>query len=136
MFFCNFRKRGTAKNQSVSKPKSIAKNTRIWESTEDVKGQRRAESNKELSSVLTRRVPGGRVRRIASLTGDMFLELKLYNVDDIKNVSALDRWEKALISLKFQVDSDSPILDNVNKVLKRCKEEFSAEGTFYADKKQ
>jgi hypothetical protein len=73
------------------------------------------------------------VRRTSQLSGDLFLELKLYNVNDIKSVPPKDRWEKALVNLKIQLDSNSPGVFNINKALKLCNEHFTEEGVFYRD---
>lgn len=105
-----------------------------WGDEEDVEAQRRASTANALTSVLTRRVPGGYVRRAASLPGDLFIELKLFNVDDIQNVSSQTRWEKALINFKYRVDSNSAVVDGINKILKLCKEDFTEEATFFPDK--
>ncbi|XP_047983972.1 uncharacterized protein LOC125224598 [Leguminivora glycinivorella] len=106
-----------------------------WGDEGHVEAQRRASAANSLSSVLIRRVPGGYVRRTASLTGDLFIDLKLYNVVDIQNVPSEARWEKALVNFKYRVDSVSDIVDRINKILKRCKDDFTDEGTFFPDKK-
>ncbi|XP_047997338.1 uncharacterized protein LOC125234959 [Leguminivora glycinivorella] len=106
-----------------------------WGDEGHVEAQRRASAANSLSSVLIRRVPGGYVRRTASLTGDLFIDLKLYNVVDIQNVPSEARWEKALVNFKYRVDSVSDIVDGINKILKRCKDDFTDEGTFFPDKK-
>jgi hypothetical protein len=85
--------------------------------------------------MLTRRVPGGYVRRTASLPGDLFIDLKLYNAVDIESVPSQDRWEKALVSFKYRVDSNSNVVNGINKILKLCKDDFTEEGTFFPDKK-
>ncbi|XP_047984046.1 uncharacterized protein LOC125224661 [Leguminivora glycinivorella] len=106
-----------------------------WGDEGHVEAQRRASAANSLSSVLIRRVPGGYVRRTASLTGDLFIDLKLYNVVDIQNVPSEARWEKALVNFKYRVDSVSDIVDGINKILNRCKDDFTDEGTFFPDKK-
>lgn len=102
---------------------------------EDVAALHRASSENSLTSVLIRRVPGGFVRRTAALTGDLFIDLKLYNVGDIQSVPPKDRWEKALVNFKYRVESNSVIVDGINKILRRCKDDFTEEGTFFPDKK-
>lgn len=97
---------------------------------------RRAANSTPLTSVLTRRVPDGVVRRLQNLRGDHFIELKLYKVEDINKVAPLDRWEKAIVNLKLQIDGNAAEVTLINKFLKLCKERFTAEGTFYSDKKR
>lgn len=84
-----------------------------------------------LRSVLQRRVPGGKVCRYGQLSGDLFVDLKLYNVADISSIAPINRWEKALVSLKIQVDSNSPEVSYIKNALKICKKHFTEEGTFY-----
>lgn len=84
-------------------------------------------------SVLTRQVPGGKVCRYGQLSGELFVDLKLYNVADIASITSKDRWEKALVCLKIQVDPNSPEVSYIKKVLKICKEHFTDEGTFYRE---
>lgn len=89
-----------------------------------------------LQSVLTRRVADGVLRRTANLTGDVFIEIKVYNSNDILTVPPKDRWERALISLKYQGKSDCLELNQLKQVLNLCKRQFKNEGTFFADKKK
>jgi hypothetical protein len=86
-----------------------------------------------LRSVLRRKVPGGSVYRYGQLSGDLYLDLKLYNVADIASIASKGRWEKALVNLKIQVDSNSPEVSHIKNVLKICKEHFTEEGTFYRE---
>ncbi|XP_073950571.1 uncharacterized protein isoform X2 [Choristoneura fumiferana] len=92
-----------------------------------------AEQKSVLQSTLIRQVPGGKVRRTSQLSGDLFVELKLYNVADIKSIDPKDRWEKALVNLKIQIDSNSPVVSNINETLKLCREYFIKDGVFYRD---
>lgn len=89
-----------------------------------------------LLSALTRRVVDGVVRRTTNLNGDVFVDLKIYNTRDIVNVEPKDRWERALVSLKYQGEADSPELAHLKKVVKLCKGKFKNEGIFFADKKK
>lgn len=86
-----------------------------------------------LWSLLKRQVPGGKVCRYGQLSGDLYIDLKLYNVADIASIALKDRWEKALINLKIQVDSNSPEVSHIKQVLKICKEHFTEEGKFYRE---
>lgn len=96
----------------------------------------RARAAPSLQSVLTRRVADGNLRRTADLVGDLFVELRLYNTKDIRSVAPRDRWEKSVLSLKYQTDSDSDELDLLRQFIRRVRAEFVEEGTFFADKKK
>lgn len=125
-----------ASRQNPVKPPVIASGWKLdYDSDLDVKSQQRNPQG-PLTSVLTRRVPDGKVRRSALLSGDLFIELKVYNVDDIKTIAPLDRWEKALVNLKLQVDSDSHEIKEITKLLKKCKERFVGDAVFYAEKRK
>lgn len=94
-----------------------------------------ASARTQLTSALTRRVADGVLRRTAQLPGDLFVELRLYNTNDIRGLDPKVRWEKALVALKYQLSADSQEVVQLHKFLKNCKDKFTDEGTFYADKK-
>lgn len=130
---CRLRKVSQAPQQDHS---DSASGWIIDSDSEDETFRQRAEHKSGaagLQSTLIRSVPGGKVRRVSQLPGDLFLELKLYNVADIKTIAAKDRWEKALVNLKIQVDSNSPEVSIINKALKLCREHFIEEGVFCRD---
>lgn len=89
----------------------------------------------ELRSSYSKRVADGVVRRSIKLEGDLYLDLKLYQVADIKDVEPRKRYEKAVLALKYQADFNSPQLGLLRQLLKRCKTSFTEEGFFFADKK-
>ncbi|XP_063835974.1 uncharacterized protein LOC135085149 [Ostrinia nubilalis] len=67
----------------------------------DVESSRARSQPGRLQSVLTRRVADGVLRRTASLPGDLFVELRLYNADEIRAVQPKDGWEKANLLLEL-----------------------------------
>lgn len=89
----------------------------------------------QLKSSYSKRVADGVVRRSIQLEGDLYLDLKLYQVADIKKIDPRKRYEKAVLALKFQADFDSPELGVLRQLLKSCKRSFTEEGVFFADKK-
>lgn len=106
------------------------------ESEDEVQARQRSSKPKLLQSVLTRRVADGSVRRTEQRDGDVFIDLKIYNVRDILSLDPKDRWEQAVVSLKYQADFDAPELAQLKDVVKKCKENFTEEGKFFSSKKK
>ncbi|XP_063837195.1 uncharacterized protein LOC135086390 [Ostrinia nubilalis] len=94
----------------------------------DVESSRARSQPGRLQSVLTRRVADGVLRRTASLPGDLFVELRLYNADEIRAVQPKDRWEKAVLSLKYQSSSNAEHLDLLRQFVTRAREAFEEDG--------
>lgn len=83
-----------------------------------------------LQSVLWRRVAGGLIKRAEELAGNLFVEVRVYNRDEIAHLDARDRYWKALVNLRYQVDESEPELQALFKFLKSAKAKFTHEGTF------
>lgn len=116
----------------MPQPKSKKANWRLFDS--DSEEESAARPPQQLRSSYTKRVADGVVRRSAVLEGGLYLDLKLYQVDDIKNIHPLKRHEKAVLALRFQADPDSPELTALQQLLQRCKRRFEEDGYFIADK--
>ncbi|RVE42695.1 hypothetical protein evm_012662 [Chilo suppressalis] len=129
------------KRKAVERP-SVEKRTRPaagWkldfdDEAEEIEASRVRKPANRFQSVLTRRVADGCLRRTASLPGDLFVELRLYNTKDIKCVDPKDRWQRAVLSLKYQTDSEADELELLRQFIKRARREFVEDGTFFADK--
>lgn len=122
----------TPSNKKVRTPKPESSGWELSDSEDEATPPKKAPL---LQSALTRRVAGGVLRRCANLEGDVFVEVKIYNTNEILNVPPANRWEKAVVSLKYQGESDSPELAPLKTVLKLCRNRFTQEGTFFANKK-
>lgn len=96
----------------------------------------RRRSPEHLQSVLTRKIPGGTLRKTANLEGDLLTEIRLYNVQDIRGLEGLDRCERALFWLRLQGDKDSPEFETLRKLMEFAKRKFPEEGKFFAEKKK
>ncbi|KAI5631743.1 hypothetical protein NE865_15548 [Phthorimaea operculella] len=86
--------------------------------------------------VYTRRVPGGVVRRTAQLDGELQVELRLYNAQEVANLGGIERCEKSVVWLRLRGDGDSAEFNALKKFINKAKERFTEEGTFYGDKKK
>ncbi|XP_049874674.1 uncharacterized protein LOC126382162 isoform X1 [Pectinophora gossypiella] len=130
-------KRKPSSSRAASPPKKALKKTSGWclESDSDDDVARYKNATEQIKSAFTKRVADGVVRRTADLTGDLFVELRLYNIKDIRKVQPKDRWEKATLSLKYQADNDAPELVPLREFVRCCKKQFTEEGVFFADKK-
>lgn len=138
LFFFRTRKRqqATAKSRKQKKTGPTKPTATGWSLDLDSDDERRPSSRSHLVSSLTRRVADGVLRRTIDLKGDSYVELKVYNIKDIEGVDPKNRWERAVVALKYQGDSDSPEFEALKKVVQLCKTKFTAEGTFFADKKK
>lgn len=92
-----------------------------------------AKQPQQLASSYSKRVADGVVRRTAKLEGGLYLDLKLYQVEDILHVHPLKRHEKAVLALRLQADHDSPELTALQDLLRRCKKRFTEDGLFFKD---
>lgn len=86
--------------------------------------------NNALKSVLWRRVANGLLKRSEDLEGNLFVELRVYNKADIIDVDPRQRYWKAAVNLRYQVDESEPELQALQKFIKLAKTKFTHEGTF------
>lgn len=127
------RKQASSSKASTTKKVRRAPEPSGWGLESDSDEEVAVKKAPALQSVLTRRVADGILRRTGNFEGDTFIDLKIYNVKDIINIDPKDRWEKAVVSLKFQAHSDSPELGPLKTVLQYCKGQFR-EGRFFTSK--
>lgn len=62
---------------------------------------------KSLSSYFVNRVANGCERRTASTNGDYYIDCKVYKTDDARTTDSLELWQKAVVRIKFQTNTDS-----------------------------
>lgn len=93
-------------------------------------------TDQTFDSVLTRRVPGGVTRRTAKLDGELVAELRLYDAEEVRSLTGLERCEKAIIWVRLQGEAESPELLTIKKFIKLAKSKFTEEGVFFSDKKK
>lgn len=91
-------------------------------------------NSKALNSVLWRRVAGGAVRRTEELEGDLFVEVRVYDTKEITGVDPRQRYWKAAVNLRAQIDSEGKDYDLLSTFLKAVNKKFSHEGAFFSDK--
>lgn len=60
--------------------------------------------NKSLRSSYSNRVADGVLRLTVQLSGNLFVEVKLYQTAETRNVNIRMRYEKACLALKYQAD--------------------------------
>ncbi|KAL0803276.1 hypothetical protein ABMA28_000548 [Loxostege sticticalis] len=73
----------------------------------DERGSTKGSSRSILGSSFTSRVSSGQCRRAATTVGEFYIDLKVYNTEDIKNTPAEERYKKALASIKIQCGEQS-----------------------------
>lgn len=90
----------------------------------------------QLGSSITQRVADGITRRAVNLEGAFYLELRVYNTDDIRSELKEDRWKKALLAVKAQIDTDTPQWEYLQKLSKHLKTLFDdADVKYFHNKK-
>lgn len=81
------------------------------------------------------RVATGNQRRVTDLTGEYYIDLKVYNTSDAVGSKPEERWKKALIRLKFLTNDGSPQWEYVDKLVRSAHELFEDNPpSFYANK--
>lgn len=73
-------------------------------------------------------------RRTAQLDGGLLAELRLYNAEEVRDLTGLERCAKAIVWVRLQGDEDSPEFNSIKKFVKLAKAKFNEEGVFYAQK--
>lgn len=87
-----------------------------------------------VASSLVIRVANGKVRRTADVSGDFFVELKVYCTKEIADTPRQERWKKAQVALKLQLSRDSTYWNELQKFVRRSHEAFaSSEACYFSD---
>lgn len=134
----------SGKKQSTStKPTPVASGSKqkyllsdLFGVDEDAHIIQEAKQKQKLESVLWRRVANGLLKRSEDLEGNLFIELRVYNKSDIINVDARNRYWKAAVNLRYQVNDSEPELEALYKFIKLVKAKFTSEGSFCMEKPQ
>ncbi|XP_063369034.1 uncharacterized protein LOC134657418 [Cydia amplana] len=134
------------KGKKTSKPKSTrtpstavpkkkaSKNDNPFELFPEDEGLE-ASSASLLDSSIVQRVANGLTKRTLELDGAFFVELRVYKTDDVRRELPENRWKKALLSIKTQLDSDTPPWESLIKFTKHIKSLFKdTEAKFYLNK--
>lgn len=74
-----------------------------------------------LESSIVNRIPNGVTKRARSLDGNFFVELKVYHTADIRGELRQDRWKKAVLAVKAQIDDDTDEWQSLQKFIKKLK---------------
>lgn len=78
-----------------------------------------------LVSSLSRRVANGVSKQYNHDTkGSYFIDLKLYLCSDIENVTPMNRWRQAIVTVKTRADENDPDHRYLVKFLKEVKKRF------------
>lgn len=88
----------------------------------------------DLGSSLVARVDNGKVRRQAVLSGEFYVDIKVYAKSDVISIPREDRWRKALVALKVQLDRGSVQWNALQKFMQRAHDLFNnTEPTYFSD---
>lgn len=79
----------------------------------------------ELNSYLSRRVANGISKQYNNdINGSCFIDLKLYTCEEIVNISPMNRWRHAIVTLKMKSEENDPAYRYLVKFLKEAKNKF------------
>lgn len=78
-----------------------------------------------ISSYFNKRVATGVSRQTdQTKTGTHFIELKVYNCDEIRNVQPMNRWRHAIITIKNQTNENTKAWEHLSQFIKETRREF------------
>lgn len=79
----------------------------------------------ELISYLCRRGSNGVSKQIhPDKQGLRFVDFRLYMCNEIENITPMNRWRQAIVTLKTKVDDNTPAYKYLVKFLKEVKKDF------------
>lgn len=97
--------------------------------------RRRSSTTLPLDSSLTSKVANGCVRRSASLSGAYYVEVRAYTTSDALKTPPLDRYKKALLTAKVQLNTGTAEWHDLQKLMRSIKKLFEdREPVFYSNK--
>lgn len=96
---------------------------------------RRSVTAQKLGSSLTTKVANGVVRRAADFQGAYYVEVRVYSTSDALKSPPEQRYKKALVTLKAQLNTESREWRDLQKFMKNTKLLFGdTEPMFYSNK--
>ncbi|XP_063534392.1 uncharacterized protein LOC134744492 [Cydia strobilella] len=91
-----------------------------------------ASSAKSTTSSFGSRVSSGTSRRTAVRSGDFFIDLKIYKIEDVQNeTDPLERYKKALVTVRLQCETKSVEWEKAQAFLGTAYEIFKDSETTY-----
>lgn len=99
--------------------------------------RRQPSKSKRIESSISNKVAGGNIVQRRSLEGPYYVETRVYSTKDALATSPDQRYTKALVTLKAQLDPENDEWEDLRRFLKTVKTTLFAnsEPVFYADKK-
>ncbi|PZC86441.1 hypothetical protein B5X24_HaOG209160 [Helicoverpa armigera] len=110
-----------------TKVKSTARDLFGSDSDDDELDRGTADGKKiaPIYSYITRRLANGFSRQIdEAKTGGYYVELKIYNTDEIERVPPVNRWRHSVITIKNKTNTDTESWKLLNAFIKETRKEF------------
>lgn len=89
-----------------------------------------------LYSSLTRYLPTGTLRTAEVLTGEFFVEVRVFDSAAIQHLSYAKRYEEVQAVLRLQLSANDPQWGLIKELFKEGKKRFKKEAVFYAKEKK
>lgn len=81
----------------------------------------------QLVSYMTRRVANGHARQSdETKQGTHYIELKIYNCEEIERVPPMNRWRQAVVTIKNRCDTNTVAWHNIADYIAAVKKEFKS----------
>lgn len=97
--------------------------------------RRGSAAHPQLDSSLTTKVANGSVRRAAPLDGAYYVEVRVYSTSDALKTLPAERYKKALLTAKVQLNTGTSEWHDLQKFMKSLKKLFEdREPVFYSNK--
>lgn len=123
------------KNYRESQPRTNAFDLFGLLTAEETATAEQQETSVVLPSVLNSRVANGSVIRRKYIDGEFYVEVKVYKTSDAISTRPEDRWQKALNSLKIQMNPNGDEWKQLQGFFKAVRNVLDdAESVFYANK--
>ncbi|XP_075980270.1 uncharacterized protein LOC142979281 [Anticarsia gemmatalis] len=111
-----------------TKAKATARDLFGTDSDDDDELHRSNTTGKKIApiySYVTRRLANGFSRQIdEDKTGNYYIELKIYNTDEIERVPPVNRWRHSVITIKNKTNSNTESWKHINEFIKETRKEF------------
>lgn len=103
---------------------------------EEVAKQQTSRYTKRLDSTLSSRVASGQVLRRAALRGEYYVEVRVYTTKEAQAAKPEERYKKALVTLKAQLDPEHPEFELLQNFLRNAKNNLFQDAplTFFDNK--
>lgn len=78
-----------------------------------------------ISNIMTRETKGFSKQVNEKAEGKYYVELKIYNVEEIKKISPINRWRYAITSIKTRIDENKESWRSLKEFVNQSRKDFN-----------